>query len=118
MMQAGWPRAVARLVVVVATLGATVAGAQVPLRVASPDRRTVVTVAVTEGRLGYAVERDGRQVITPSGLGFAFRGAPTLRDSLRVTGHAERSHDETWTQPWGEVTRVRDHHNEMRVDVA
>src|SRR3712207_8821441 len=29
-----------------------------------------------------------------------------------------RSHDETWTQPWGEVARVRDHHNELRVEVA
>jgi alpha-glucosidase len=26
--------------------------------------------------------------------------------------------DETWTQPWGEVARVRDHHNELRVSVA
>src|SRR2546425_1269840 len=26
--------------------------------------------------------------------------------------------DETWTQPWGEVARVRDHHNELRVSIA
>src|SRR5437870_1176513 len=26
--------------------------------------------------------------------------------------------DETWTQPWGEVARVRDHHNELRITVA
>ena len=26
--------------------------------------------------------------------------------------------DETWTQPWGEVARVRDHHNELSVSVV
>ncbi|MGH7448082.1 MAG: glycoside hydrolase family 97 protein, partial [Longimicrobiales bacterium] len=26
--------------------------------------------------------------------------------------------DETWTQPWGEVERVRNHHNEMRLAIA
>ncbi|NJD18307.1 MAG: glycoside hydrolase family 97 protein, partial [Gemmatimonadetes bacterium] len=28
------------------------------------------------------------------------------------------SRDETWEQPWGEVRRVRDHHNELKVEVA
>ena len=54
----------------------------------------------------------------PSVLGFAFRGAPPLRDSLQVTDTARQTVDDTWTQPWGEVARVRDHHNELRVSVA
>ncbi len=54
----------------------------------------------------------------PSRLGFEFRGAPPLRDSLDLTGTARSSVDQTWTQPWGEVARVRDHHNELRVSVA
>ena len=45
------------------------------------------------------------------------RGASPLRDSLRITDTTRDSHDETWTQPWGEVARVRDHHNELRVAV-
>lgn len=110
-------RPFARAVTIVG-LAAAALPAQAPLRVASPDGRTVVTVEVREGRLGYSVARDGRAVLTPSRLGFEFRGAAPLRDSLRITGHAERTHDETWAQPWGEVARVRDHHNEMRVEVA
>ena len=94
------------------------AQAQEPLVVASPDGRNEVTVAVREGVLTYRVSRNGRPVILPSRLGFDFRGARTLRDSLRITGSARRTHDTTWTQPWGEVARVRDHHNELRVGVA
>ncbi|HEX2718589.1 MAG TPA: glycoside hydrolase family 97 protein, partial [Gemmatimonadaceae bacterium] len=52
-----------------------------------------------------------------SRLGFEFQGAPALRDGLRIVGSTTSSRDTTWTQPWGEVARVRDHHNERRIDV-
>jgi len=101
-------------------LGATAtaaARAQAPLRVASPDGRNSVTVAVKDGGLYYSVDRAGRHIILPSRLGFTFRGAPDLRDSLAIVGVARSSYDTTWTQPWGEVARVRDQHNELRVTV-
>ena len=93
-------------------------GAQEPQRVRSPDGRSEALVGVREGRLQYAVQRDGKWVVLPSGLGFELRGAPPLRDSLRITGSARASVNQTWTQPWGEVRRVRDHHNELRVSVT
>ncbi len=86
--------------------------------VASPDGRNQVTLEVRRGRLHYSLERDGRALILPSLLGFEFRGAPPLRDGLRISDSTRRSHDETWTQPWGEVARVRDHHNELAVTVV
>jgi len=93
----------------------------IPLRaqvsVASPDGRNQVTVEIRDGRLTYSLARDGRNLILPSVLGFEFHGAPTLRDSLRITDTTRDSHDEWWTQPWGEVTRVHDHHNELAVSV-
>ena len=55
------------------------------VRVASPDGRTQVTVETREGRLTYSLARDGRALILPSLLGFEFRGAPALRDGLRIT---------------------------------
>jgi alpha-glucosidase len=99
-----------------AGLLATAARAQV--QVASPDGRNHVTVEVHDGRLYYSLERDGRWLVLPSMLGFAFRGAPPLRDGLRITDTTRDTHDETWTQPWGEVARVRDHYNELAVAVA
>lgn len=91
--------------------------AQDPLQVASPDGRNVVVVELRDSRLHYRVDRDRRPIVQPSLLGFEFRGAPMLRDSLRVTGASRRSVDTTWTQPWGEVARVRDNHRELRVSV-
>ncbi|MGH7507993.1 MAG: glycoside hydrolase family 97 protein [Gemmatimonadales bacterium] len=87
------------------------------VRAASPDGRTEVAVEIREGRLSYSLVRDGRALILPSLLGFEFRGTPPLRDGLRITDTTRQSHDEWWTQPWGEVARVRDHHNELAVTV-
>lgn len=92
--------------------------AQLPTTVASPDGRTVVTIDIRDGRLTYAVARDRAKLMLPSALGFAFKGAPALRDSLRFVEMSRATYDSTWTQPWGEVRRVRDHHNELRVTVA
>jgi alpha-glucosidase len=93
------------------------AQAQDTVRVTSPDGRNVVLAGINEGRLHYAVQRDGRFVLMPSLLGFEFRNAPPLRDSLRIVNTATSSVDQTWQQPWGEVAQVRDHHNELRVSV-
>ncbi len=97
---------------------AVAAQAQAPLQVASPDGRNVVKVGIRNGGLFYGVERDGRNVILPSRLGFEFKDAPRLRDGLAITAAATNYVDETWEQPWGEVARVRDHHNELRVSVT
>jgi len=85
--------------------------------VTSPDGRNRVTVQLTEGRLQYSLARDGRVLILPSLLGFEFRGTAPLRDGLRITDTTRQSHDQWWTQPWGEVARVRDHYNELAVSV-
>jgi len=103
------------LAVAVLSAGAVPLHSQV--RVASPDGRNQVTVEIREGRLTYSLSRDGRELIQPSLLGFEFRGAPSLRDSLRITDTTRQSRDEWWIQPWGEVARVHDHHNELAVGV-
>ena len=115
-----WIRCSARLLTLTVTcaLGARAAAAQNRAQVTSPDGRNRVTVEVRDGALTYSVDRDGRAVFLPSRLGFAFQGAPPLRDSLRVVDTSHATVDETWTQPWGEVARVRDHHNELRITVA
>ncbi|MEE9471532.1 MAG: glycoside hydrolase family 97 protein [Gemmatimonadota bacterium] len=102
-----------------ALLAAAVAvQAQEPVQVASPDGRNVVTVGTRDGSLFYTVERDGRKIVLPSPLGFEFRDAPPLGDGLELSGTERSTVDETWEQPWGEVARVRDHHNELRMSVA
>ncbi|MGH7427916.1 MAG: glycoside hydrolase family 97 protein [Candidatus Methylomirabilaceae bacterium] len=112
-----WPRSLA-LGVVYATLSAAATYAQDQVHVASPDGRIRVTVEIRDGGLSYGVQRDGRAVLLPSRLGFEFRGAPPLRDGLRVVDTTRSTADETWIQPWGEVARVRDHHDELKVSAA
>jgi alpha-glucosidase len=92
--------------------------AQEALTVSSPDGRNTVAIATRDGGLFYRVDRGGKHVILPSRLGFTFRGAPALRDSLAITRSSRSAFDTTWTQPWGEVARVRDQHNELRVEVS
>ena len=87
------------------------------VRVTSPDGRNQVVVATHDGKLFYAVLRDGRTLLTPSLLGFQFRGQPLLQDSLRIADSSRGTFDTTWTQPWGEVSRIRDHHNELKVNI-
>src|SRR5262245_13224104 len=99
-------------------IAAAPAPGQTQLTVSSPDARTQVRAEIRDGHLTYGVTRDRRTLILPSILGFEFRGTPPLRDSLRVTGTSARSYDSTWTQPWGEVARVREQYNELRVSVV
>jgi alpha-glucosidase len=94
------------------------ASAQQLARLASPDGRNAVLVQVRDGKLYYSLARDGRAVLLPSQLGIDLRGAPPLRERLRLADTARRAVDETWTQPWGEVARVRDHHRELRVGLV
>ncbi|HEV8599002.1 MAG TPA: glycoside hydrolase family 97 protein [Gemmatimonadales bacterium] len=108
-------RRLRQLCVILFGFPATILQAQT--HVASPDGRNQVRVEVREGKLYYSLAHDGRALLLPSLLGFEFRGAPPLRDGLRITDTTRRSHDEWWTQPWGEVARVRDHHNELAVSV-
>jgi alpha-glucosidase len=89
--------------------------AQVRVQVASPDGRNRVTLQIRDGRAYYDLQRDGRALVLPSALGFIFQGAPALRDGLEVTDTSRRAVDDTWTQPWGEVARVRDHYQELAV---
>jgi alpha-glucosidase len=91
------------------------ARAQAPLHVTSPDGKNDFAIGIRDGVAYYTVDRSGKHVILPSRLGFAFRGARALGDSLRVGGTARVSVDTTWSLPWGEVARVRDHYNELRV---
>lgn len=94
------------------------ATAQESHTVASPDGRNRITVAIRNGSLVYRLERDERKILLPSRLGFEIAGAPPLADGLEITATARSSVDEVWEQPWGEMERVRDHHNELRVSAT
>jgi len=92
------------------------AGSQVVASVKSPAGTLRVDVTLNpEGRVGYAVSREGKPVIAESRLGFLFTDAPEMLRNFSFAEQSTRSRDETWEQPWGEYRGVRNHYNELTV---
>jgi len=84
-------------------------------QVSSPDKAVTVTVGVKSGRSFYTVNYHGRQLVTPSHLGFLLNSGE-LGANTKMKAVAHSTCDETWTQPWGEDEIVRNQYNEMTVD--
>jgi alpha-glucosidase len=84
--------------------------------IASPNKILAVRIALdAERRPFYTVERQGRELIAPSRLGFLFTNSLRWERNIAITSSSQRSNDSTWEQPWGERRYVRDHYNELRV---
>src|SRR5690242_2073697 len=83
--------------------------------VACPAGKNHVALQIDSGHLRYSLSRSGQQLIQPSLRGMQFAGQPPLRDSLTITDTSRASRDETWTQPWGELSHVREHYHEVAV---
>ena len=108
-----------RLLLSILLLFAGLAGAETVATVSSPGNVLTVSVSVNdEGRPGYAVTRSGRPVIVESRLGFLLTDAPKLERNFKSAGTQTRSVDENWEQPWGEWRYVRNHYNELRVQLV
>jgi alpha-glucosidase len=87
--------------------------------VQSPNGQLQVDVSIdAEGRAAYEVKRKGVEVISPSRLGFVLTNGPKLDGKFTLGGTSSAAHDDTWEQPWGERQFVRDHYNEVRVDLV
>jgi alpha-glucosidase len=97
------------------TLTAGVENSQ--LAVSSPDGQVWVTLRLDGGTFYYQVSRAGVEVIKPSRLGFTFKEASPLNSGLVLASWELHSFDETWVQPWGEVKEIRNHYNELRVEL-
>ena len=92
------------------------AAAQTSVRAASPDGSVVVELALDgDGRPGYTVSRKGKPILARSRLGFLFTDAPKIDRSIAITGQETRDFDQTWQQPWGEWSSVRNHYRELQV---
>lgn len=88
------------------------------LRVVSPDGQIVIQFSVTaQGGLLYSLTYRGQPVLLESRLGFALSNAPALDSGFKVVNTSTRSHDETWKPVAAERSEIRDHYNELVVDL-
>ena len=88
-----------------------------PIEVASPGKVLKVTFELREGSPSYRVSRLGRPVINTSRLGFLLRGGRSLDQGLKVASVTTASVDETWMQVWGEEKDIRNHYNQLNVNL-
>ena len=83
----------------------------------SPDGRIRLTFNLHNGDTPvYTLEFDKRPVILPSRLGFNLDNSG-LHDWFECTGVQRNTIDETWRPVWGEEAEIRNHCNEMVVNL-
>jgi alpha-glucosidase len=80
-------------------------------------RRSVAVTLCDDGRPHYRVAADGEPIIAPSPLGFTFADAPPMRNGFEVVDHSTRAVDTTWAPVWGPDDTVRNHFNELTVQL-
>lgn len=91
---------------------------EVIARAASPG--DIIKVEVQKdgmGKLAYTISRNGKEIISPSRLGFNLANARKLDGGFSLRKQAVSDHDSTWEQPWGERQFVRNRFRELRVDL-
>ena len=103
---------------------ASIANAQT---VKSPNGNVAVTFSLTgNGVPTYEMTYKGKAVVKPSHLGLelaknkhASKGMDetSLMDGFEKTGTKTSTFDETWKPVWGETATIRNHYNELEVDL-
>ena len=84
--------------------------------VSSPDGRISLSFTINNGNPCYSLTINGKEVVKPSRLGLRLADG-TLGENVKVTGRQRDSRDERWVQPWGEDDTVRNHYNQLSVDL-
>lgn len=87
-------------------------------KVSSPDGNLSVEFSLTgDGVPTYQVSFKGKQVIKPSTLGIELAEENSLMDKFRINKTSTSTFDETWQPVWGEEKEIRNHYNELFVEM-
>ncbi len=86
--------------------------------IASPNGSVKVDFTLDNTVPTYSVTYNGKAVIKPSRMGFQLaKGGADLLDGFSVLGENTSTFDETWTPVWGENKSIRNHYNELLVEM-
>lgn len=69
------------------------------------------------GVASYDLAFKGKIVINKSGLGLELKGQNNLMNGFSIINSKNSSFDETWHPVWGEESSIRNHYNEMEVNL-
>ena len=105
----------------------------------SPDDMLSLEIMLSdEGKPMYALKYSDDYIILPSALGFEFRGTikateldfgttiskadsrPSrhFNDHFKIVNIYRNSFDQTWNPVWGEESEIRNHYNELLIDLV
>lgn len=86
--------------------------------VKSPDGHLSVTFSLNDkGTPVYQVDYKGKTVINPSTLGIELAEENSLMDMFRINKTSTSSFDENWQPVWGEEKEIRNHYNELFIEM-
>jgi alpha-glucosidase len=95
----------------------SVAVAQSPLQVSSPNGQIVFTLS-GQAALHYSVSFRGKALIDESELGLDLQGQPPLGPGWRYGNVQRGGADESYTIPVGKTKEVRNHYNSLVADFS
>jgi len=82
----------------------------------SPGKKLSLSFGLTEaGEPTYQLSFGGKAVVKKSRLGIELKDQPALTKGFTVAKAVTSQTDETWETVWGEVSRIRNHYNELKV---
>lgn len=86
--------------------------------VASPDGNLKLSFSLTdEGVPTYKIDYKDIPVVKTSRLGMELNEENSLMDKFRINKVSTSSFDETWQPVWGEESNIRNHYNELFVEL-
>ncbi len=84
----------------------------------SPNGKIAVNVTLNEkGTPMYQITYNGKEVIKPSLLGIELAEENSLMDAFRINKTTTSTFDETWQPVWGETRNIRNHYNELFIEM-
>ncbi|MFZ3578756.1 glycoside hydrolase family 97 catalytic domain-containing protein [Virgibacillus sp. DJP39] len=84
--------------------------------ISSPNGKVNLGFQLTEdGAPSYQLSYNGVKLVSPSTLGFEFKGESPLKDNLEIIKTTKDSFNETWEPVWGEKSKIKNNYKELTV---
>lgn len=88
-------------------------------KLSSPDGNISLAVELSSaGTLNYSLTYKGKPAILPSSLGIKFSEPAVNLRQFSLVKPDSSVYDQTWKTVWGEYSSIRDHHKELRLNLA
>ncbi len=88
------------------------------IQVSSPDNSNNLQFELNDnGEPQYWVSRNEKIIIDKSKLGFEFDNKNILTEPFTIKNIEQINFDEEWEMPWGEQRQVRNHYNQLKIEL-